>query len=169
MIRVRLEKHLEHSLCRYPELIDDNLWGIKQGAGVIGPDWPTLNRQDKMPNARIADMVFVEKARVTVVEIKKYSLVVRDETGQQEDVVDQLVDYLQQCRIKYPGRAQYRGIVVGSRVPDQEKLARRIDATGETITALVFGRDIPAVIKFCVCGRAVDYFATRCRCGARHQ
>lgn len=167
MTVVRLEKHLEHSLCLYPELIDDELWGIREGMEVLGPDHPTLRRQDRMPNGRLADMVFVERVRVTVVEIKKGALNVRDGPESPEDVVDQAVDYLRQCRLKYPGKSQYRGFIVGTAISDRPRLLRKISEYQEAIVPLVFRIDIPDAIKFCRCGRALDYRATFCRCGAR--
>ena len=164
---VRLEKHLEHSLCLYPELIDDQLRGIRQGMEFLGPNYPTLRRQDRMPNGRLADLVFVERARVTVVEIKKGNLHVTNATQSREDVVDQAVDYLRQCRLKYPGKSEYRGFIVGTAVSDRDSLLRKVSKYQEAITPLVFGIDIPAAIKFCRCGRALDYQATYCCCGAR--
>lgn len=169
MIRVRLEKHLEHSLCQYPELIDDSLWGIRQGMGVLGPDYPMLKRGDCMPNGRIADMVFVEQSRITVIEIKKDPLRVTADGASREDVVDQIADYLSQCRLKCPNRAEYRGFIVGTGILRPDRLVSKISALKEDITPLVFGRDIPTVIKFCACGRALDYFATLCRCGLKHR
>lgn len=165
---VRLETHLEHSLCLYPELIDDELWGIREGMECLGPNYPTLRRQDRMPNHRVADMVFVEQIRVTVVEIKKGPLNVRNETQAAEDVVEQAVDYLRQCRIKYPGKSEYRAFIVGNAIPDREGLFRKISECHEAITPLVFGIDIPTAIKFCRCGRALGYFATYCHCGAKY-
>lgn len=167
MIKVTLERDLEHSLCLYPELVDDGLWGIRQGMEVLGPEYPTLRRQDRMPNGRVADMVFVEKTRVTVVEIKKIALSVLDEGDHGEDVVDQVSNYLQQCRIKYPGRISYRGILIGTAIRAPDKLFRKISTCLDEIQPLVFGMNIPAVIKFCRCGRALDYYAPLCHCGAR--
>ncbi|MDQ7784146.1 MAG: hypothetical protein RDU20_14775 [Desulfomonilaceae bacterium] len=164
---VRLEKHLEHSLCLYPELIDDDLWGIRQGMECLGPNYPTLRRQDRMPNRRLADMVFVEHTRVTVVEIKKGPLNVRHETQAGEDVVEQSVDYLRQCRRKYPGKSEYRAFIVGTAIPDRHGLFRKISRYKEMITPLILGIDIPMTIKFCRCGRALGYRAMYCRCGAR--
>jgi len=166
LITVSLEKHLEHSLCLYPELIDDGLWGIRQGMEVLGPNYPTLKRQDRMPNGRVADMVFVETAYVTVVEIKKDTLKVQEYSGSGEDDLDQIAGYIQQCRVKYPNRKQYRGIIIGTGISDSKKLFGKVSVLREDITPLVFGRDIPSVIKFCRCGRAMSYSATFCRCGA---
>lgn len=165
MITVRLEKHLEHSLCLYPELIDDGLWGIRQGMEVLGANYPTLKRQDRMPNGRVADMVFVEASRITVVEIKKDTLKVRDDIDTGEDVVDQIAGYIQQCRVKYPNRRQYRGIIIGTGISDPNRLLTKVSAIRENIRPMVFGRDIPSVIKFCRCGRGLDYDAMSCRCG----
>ena len=47
-----LERQLEKSLCDYPELIDDSLFGIKPGMEVLGNDYPTLRQQDSLPNGR---------------------------------------------------------------------------------------------------------------------
>lgn len=163
---VRLEKDLEHSLCLYPELIDDGLWGVRQGMEVLGPNYATLKRQDRMPNGKIADLVFVRVSSVLVVEIKKNSLKVRA-TEESGDVVDQIVGYIQQCRIKYPNLKRYRGIIIGTGIADSEKLMRKIVASKEDITPLIFGKHIPSVIKFCGCGRALGYNADFCRCGAR--
>jgi hypothetical protein len=165
LITVRLEKHLEHSLCLYPELIDDSLWGIRQGMEVLGSDYSTLKRQDHMPNGTIADIVFVQSACVTVVEIKKSTLNIRNETDTREDVIDQIAGYLRQCRVKYPNKAQYRGIIIGTSIPDAVRLLDKVSTLNEDIRALVFGRDIPSIIKFCECGRAMDYNASRCYCG----
>jgi len=167
MIRVSLERHLENSLCLYPELIDDRLWGIRQGMEVLGQDFPTLKRQDRMPNGRIADMVFVEPHRVTVVEIKRDALSTKGDGESGEDVLDQVTDYLKQCKIKYPNRSEYVGIVVGTAIAEPDKFLHKLSCCADEIRPLIFGRDIPASIKFCDCGRALDYYASSCRCGAR--
>ena len=41
----------------------------------------------------------------------------------------QIIGYLKQCRLKYPGKEQYRGIVVGTAIPDKDKLARKVQTT----------------------------------------
>jgi hypothetical protein len=167
MKTVRLKKHLEHSLCLYPELIDDGLWGIRQGMEVLGAEYPTLKRQDRMPNGTVADMVFVQSKCVWVVEIKRGMLRVKAEKEVGEDVIDQVAGYLRQCRLKYPNRDQYRGIVIGTGIADRHKFSGKLTALKEDIKPLVFGTDIPSVIKFCRCGRALDYNAVRCSCGTR--
>lgn len=43
----------------------------------------------------------------------------------------------------YPGRAVYRGFVIGMRVQDREELAEKIRIVDEDVTALVLGLDIP--------------------------
>lgn len=166
MIRVRLEKHLEHSLCMYPELIDDSLWGIRQAMEFLGPGYPTLKRQDHMPNGTVADMVFVESSCITVVEIKNAALRVRVKSDSKKDVVDQIVGYIKQCRLKYPNRLRYRGIIIGPRILESRKLFNKVAGQSESLNVLVFGKDIPSVIKFCRCGRALSYYAVSCRCGA---
>ncbi len=167
-VKVLQEKHLEQSLCAYPELIEDRLFGIRQGMDVLGSGFPNLKRQDLMPNGRIADMVFVEQSRITVVEIKKGSLKIREHSEIGEDVIDQICDYLNQCRIKYPGRVEYKGFIIGTGVDDKSKLEQKVDTSGETITPLIFGMDIPSTIKICPhCNRAVDYFSEICACGIK--
>jgi hypothetical protein len=166
--KVILEKHLEESLCAYPELIEDSLFGIRQGMDVLGPNYANLRRQDLMPNGRIADMVFVEESRITVAEIKKGPLKTREHSGIEEDVVDQICDYLNQSRIKYPGRGQYKGFIIGTGIADRFKLRQKIDCSGETIIPLIFGMDIPSTIKICPrCNRAVGYFTEICVCGTK--
>ena len=130
---------------------------------VLGANYPTLKRQDRMPNGRVADMVFVEASRITVVEIKKDTLKVRDDIDTGEDVVDQIEGYIQQCRAKYPNRRQYRGIIIGTGIRSPNRLFQGISR--QNIRPMVFGRDIPSVIKFCRCGRGLDYDAMSCRCG----
>jgi hypothetical protein len=166
--KVILEKHLEESLCAYPELIEDRLLGIRQGMDSLGSNYPTLRRQDLMPNGRMADMVFVEKSRITVAEIKKGPIRVLEFTQNGEDVVDQICDYLKQSRVKYPGRGQYKGFIIGTSVADRIKLRQKIDLSGETIILLIFGMDIPSTIKICPrCNRAVNYFSEICVCGIK--
>jgi hypothetical protein len=132
---------------------------------VLGPDVPELARQDRMPNGRRADMVFVEASRITVVEIKK-GAVSAGGNPRREDVIDQITAYIKQCRVKYPGRTQYRGFVVGTSVEDESKVRAKIAASREEIAALMFGRDIPRYVKFCPrCTRAVDYDRAACVCG----
>jgi hypothetical protein len=167
-VKVLQEKYLEQSLCAYPELIEDRLFGIRQGMEILGPSFPTLRRQDLMPNGRKADMVFVEQSRIIVVEIKKGCLTTRDHSETEEDVVDQICDYLTQSRIKYPGRGEYKGFVIGTGIADKSKLREKIDSSGETIIPLIFGMDIPSTIKICPsCNRALDYFHEICACGIR--
>ena len=86
------------------------LFGIRQGMDVLGSEFPILKRQDLMPNGRIADMVFVEQSRITVVEIRRGWLKIQEDSETAEDVVGQICEYLKQCRIKYPGR---RGVCQG--------------------------------------------------------
>ncbi|MFC1834936.1 hypothetical protein ACFL2Q_09400 [Thermodesulfobacteriota bacterium] len=166
MSTVRLERHLETSLCQYPELIDDSLWGICEGMEVVNPDGPFLKRQDSMPNGRFADMVFVEETRVTVVELKKVPLSANTGAGD-EDVVDQVCDYLDQCKEKYPGRSEYRGYIVGTGIRDRTCLMEKISTARDPIRPLVFGQDIPRVISMCrCCGRGVKCSSSTCLCGA---
>lgn len=168
MIFQELEKDIEYSLCQYPELIDDALFGIREGTEVLGSQVPVLKRQDTMPDGTRADLVFVEPTRVTVVEIKKGFLTVDENASAPMDVVEQISGYLTQCRIKYPDREGYQGYLVGTGTNDAEKLARRIAMSGEVIVPLIFGRDIPDTVKFCSsCYRAVDYWKTTCPCGQR--
>jgi len=163
--KIRLERDLEKSLCDYPELIDDSLWHIRQGLEVLDPEGPFLKRQDVLPNGRIADLVFVEHARITVVELKKGLLAVSVANGQ-EDVVDQISNYLAQCRIKYPGREEYRGFIIGSGVSDRKIMETKISSQRDVIRVLVFGKDIPSTISICHhCGRAVRYGESYCACG----
>jgi hypothetical protein len=159
------EADLETSLCQYPELIDDSLFGIREGMGFLGK--PFLARQDKLPNGGKADMVFVEPARITVIEVKKVPLRIRGSSAKRRDVVEQIADYLKKCRSKYPGRSEYRGFIIGSRIQDKEKLLSKIFLLQDVVKPLVFRRDIPGEIKLCNCKRALDYWATICRCGAR--
>jgi len=119
-----LERQIEESLCDYPELIDDSLFGIKPGMEVLGNDYPTLRQQDSLPNGRKADIVFVEKLRVTVVEVKRGLLKVQTRPpiavrGRrfEGDVVDQITDYLCQCRLKYPDRKEYADSLSGPVLP----------------------------------------------------
>lgn len=157
---------LQNLLCRHPELIDDSLYGISEGMCL--PDYPTLKREDLMPNGRRADMVFVEKSRITVVELKKVDLKVLQSSQPGEDVLDQILDYLRGVREKYPGRVHYRGFVVGTRISNRASLAEKIAQSGEQIVPLVFGRDIPADIRICSrCSRALPYDALNCPCGVR--
>lgn len=165
-MRIDLERHLEESLCQYPELIDDSLKGIRQGmAEALGSHVSSLKRQDCMPNGRLADMVFVEPVRVTVIEIKRGRLSVSDQEGE-EDVVDQIVNYLDQCRVKYPDRTEYRGFIVGTGIVNHSALITKLSSAPFEIIPLVFGRDIPSVVTICSqCGRATKYGSARCRCG----
>jgi hypothetical protein len=166
MKRISLEICLERSLCDHPELIDDSLRGIRPGLEVLGESYSTLKRQDHMPNGRIADIVFVEKHRITVVELKNADLTVSD-NPKKEDVVDQILDYLGQCRIKYPDRNEYRGFIVGTGIPDRAKLTAKLMSADDDIAPLVFGLDIPTVIKTCdACGRAIGYSKSVCVCRA---
>ena len=120
-----------------------------------------------MPNGRAADIVFVEKERITVVEVKKTSLSV-SMNPKREDAVDQIIDYLAQCVVKYPGRLDYRGFIVGTRIADKFELTAKLSTAPFTIIALVFGIDIPSSVKMCsLCRRAVSYETSLCRCGVR--
>jgi len=167
MTRIFLEWGLQDSLCKYPELIDDSLRGISEGMECLS-DHPTLKREDLMPNGRRADMVFVEKSRVTVVELKKVELKVLQSSQPGEDVLDQILDYLQGVRKKYPGRDHYRGFIVGTRISDPASLNEKIAQSGEHVVPLIFGRDIPADIRICDrCNRARPYDALNCPCGVR--
>lgn len=167
MKKISLEICLETSLCDHPELIDDSLGGIRPGLEVLGDGYSTLKRQDHMPNGRIADIVFVEKHRITVVELKRADLTVSN-NPKKEDVVDQILNYLGQCRIKYPDRDEYRGFIVGTGIPNRAKLTAKLMSADDFIAPLVFGVDIPSVIKTCdACGRAVGYSTSVCKCHAR--
>lgn len=160
---IKLERDLEESLCKYPELIAPDLAGIRQGMHFVNPDGPYLRRQDKLPNGRLADMVFVETARVTVVELKKVPLKVSVDNT--EDSVDQILDYMNQCREKYPNRLEYRGFIVGPYAPDEEALNSKIICAGQNISFLIFGRHIPSSIIICErCGLARGFNSSKCAC-----
>ncbi len=162
--RALLERHLEESLCDYPELIDDSLFGIKPGMEVLGSDYPTLKQQDSLPNGRKADIVFVEKLRVTVVEVKRGPLKIQAQRPE-EDVVDQIADYLRQCRLKYPDRDEYRGFIIGTRIPDRNQLDKKLSLIPEKIVVLIFGSDIPKCVRICTrCYRAVPHHSAVCVC-----
>lgn len=163
------ERDYQDFLCLYPELIDDDFFGIREGMeAVYGASGPFLKRELFLPSRRRADMTIVEPERVTVVELKKIALKVTD-AAHGEDVVEQVVAYLKECRSVYPGRAVYRGFVIGMRVQDREELAEKIRLVDEDVTALVLGLDIPlrGSIRFCVrCNRAVSHYRDECPCGA---
>jgi len=166
--KIGLERDLEESLCDYPELIDDTLFGIRQGMEALGDDFPTLKRQDPMPNGRRADLVFVEHSRVTVIEIKKGRIAVGIDGESEWDAIDQISDYLRQSRLKYPSRREYRGFIVGTEIVDRGKVEAKIRTSGEVIIPLVLGRDIPSTVKICSsCNRAVGFFDPSCLCGER--
>jgi hypothetical protein len=100
-----------------------------------------------------------------VVETKKGPLSVSDHPLK-EDVIDQITDYLGQCRIKYAERLEYRGFIVGTRIANEEQFNIKLSSVGEKVVPLIFGRDIPSVIKICGnCHRAVSYETPRCFCG----
>ncbi len=161
---VRLERQLEQSLCDHPELIDDSLFGIKPGMEALGGDYPTVRKQDSLPNGRKADIVFIEKKRVTVIEVKRGVLRVQDRSLE-EDVVDQITDYLRQCRLKYPNRQEYRGFIVGTGIADRSEMNRKLSSAPERIVALIFGFDIPQCIRICTrCFRAVAWTRNSCIC-----
>jgi hypothetical protein len=161
---VLLERHLERSLCDYPELIDDSLFGIKPGMAALGSDYPTLKKQDSLPNGRKADIVFVEKLRITVVEVKRGILRVQAHSPE-EDVVDQITDYLRQCRLKYPNREEYRGFIIGTGIADRNELARKLASVPDKIVALIYGSDIPKCVRICTrCYRAVPFQRDCCVC-----
>jgi hypothetical protein len=159
-----LEKSLRKALCQYPELIEDSLFGIRPGMSILGPNWRSLEEHDELPNGRQADIVFVEPERITVVETKKGALTVSNDP-KKEDVIDQIIDYIGQCRIKYPGRTEYRGFIVGTRFADKEKLENKLSSVPENVTPLIFGRDIPSAIRICdQCYRAQPYDSPTCAC-----
>jgi hypothetical protein len=162
--QVILEKSLRQALCRYPELIEDSLFGIRPGMGVLGGDWPSLEEHDELPNGRQADIVLVQPARITVVETKKGTLTVSQDPAK-EDVIDQIVDYIGQCKIKYPGKMEYRGFIVGTRIANKEQLQAKLSIVRENVMPLIFGRDIPSAIRICDrCHRAIPYEARGCIC-----
>ena len=166
MKHVILARYLRTALIRYPELIDDSLLGIRPGGELLGDDHPALKEHDVLPNGRQADIVFVEEERITVVETKQDSLYVSLEEAKEDDV-ELIVDYLGQVRIKYPNRALYRGFLVGTGILDREKMEKKLSLFGEDVKPLVFGKHIPATIKFCrPCRRAVDYCRPMCVCGS---
>lgn len=160
-----MERQLVRSLCNYPELIDDSLFGIRPGRECLGDQFATVRNEDLMPNGRKADIVFVEPQRITVVEVKRDALYV-SQSPRHEDPVDQIVDYLEQCESKYPGRAEYRGFIVGRLIPARKALDTKLAFAPYRITPLLFGVHIPAAIRICpACKRAVRYESSLCVCG----
>ena len=99
-----------------------------------------------------------------MVEVKRGLLRVRTQRSE-EDVVDQITDYISQCRLKYPGRDEYRGFIIGTGIANPVHLDKKLSGLPEKIAVSVFGSDIPQYIRVCACCcRAIPHHRANCVC-----